>query len=401
MKILQIEHYSEPGGGVHEFLKNLCTGLKQRGHDVVVAFGTFSDNGLPDFARTVYIPHLTEFSFSHDDSMIQEVTGLVRQESPDVIVIHLCANDKIIKILSKLKPTIQFVHNHAYYCPSGSKLWKFPDYKLCPYQQTNPRCILNHYFRRCGSIRGTTPFKNYAQAQRLKNVLKVVNRIIVHTEFMRRNLAVAGIEKRKTEVIPSIINECSCKISSHEISSNLILYVGSITSNKGLSHLIRALLHVTTPFELVVAGEGYLKENLEKLCQRLGLANKVHFVGFQKREFLCKLYQECSVTVVPSVYPEPFGMVGLEAMRHGRPVIAFDVGGIPEWLKHGQNGFLIQPFDIIDLGKKIDILLSDKHRAAKMGERGYQIYKERFDPATLLDRLTATYADVAGVTYDI
>ena len=397
MKILQIEHYSEPGGGVYENLKNVSIGLKQRGHDIIVAFGTFPDNGLPGFARTLYIPHLTEFSFNGNDGVIRKVTELVRQESPDVIVVHLCANDAVIKTLSKLKPTIQFVHNHVHYCSSGSKLWKFPNYKLCPLQQPNLKCILNHYFRRCGSVRGMIPLKNYARTQRLKDALKMVDRIIVVTEFMRRNLEAAGISKQKTETIPPIINECHCKISDHRMSSNLILYVGSISSNKGLPYLVRALLHVTTPFELVVAGEGYLKENVEQLCKRLGLTDKVHFLGFQKRSSLCKLYRDCSVMVVPSVYPEPFGMVGIEAMRHGRPVIAFNVGGIPEWLEHEQNGYLIQPFNITELGERINILLSDKEKALKMGKRGCQLYEERFTQTTLLDRLMAIYADVAGV----
>ena len=62
-----------------------------------------------------------------------------------------------------------------------------------------------------------------------------------------------------------------------------------------------------------------------------------------------------------------------------------------------RNDSLIQPFNVVELGKKIDILLSDKQRAVKMGERGYQLYKERFARTTLLDRLTTVYADIAGV----
>ena len=103
------------------------------------------------------------------------------------------------------------------------------------------------------------------------------------------------------------------------------------------------------------------------------------------------MYQKASVVVVPSIYPEPFGLVGLEAMAHSRPVVAFRVGGISSWLKDGKNGFLAKPADFVSLGEKIDLLLRDRKLAKKMGAFGHQLLTKEYDPEKHLARLVETY----------
>jgi len=104
----------------------------------------------------------------------------------------------------------------------------------------------------------------------------------------------------------------------------------------------------------------------------------VHFTGYVPQEEISSYYADASVAAVSSVWPEPFGAVGLEAMRHGVPVVAFDAGGIREWLFEGVNGFLVPWMDRNRFAARIEQLLQDKALARALGERGRQIALEKF-----------------------
>jgi glycosyltransferase involved in cell wall biosynthesis len=95
----------------------------------------------------------------------------------------------------------------------------------------------------------------------------------------------------------------------------------------------------------------------------------VSFVGHKSREELFSLYTEATLVCVPSIWPEPFGKVGIEAMSVGRPVIASDVGGIGEWLDDGETGFLVPPQNEEILAEKIHTLLEDTERTLLMSKR--------------------------------
>jgi glycosyltransferase involved in cell wall biosynthesis len=96
----------------------------------------------------------------------------------------------------------------------------------------------------------------------------------------------------------------------------------------------------------------------------------VTFQGYVLPQELQRYYLEASVFVMSSLWPEPFGMVGPEAMRAGLPVVAFDAGAIGEWLQDGENGFLVPWGDTAMFAKRVQQLLCDKALARKLGERG-------------------------------
>ena len=96
---------------------------------------------------------------------------------------------------------------------------------------------------------------------------------------------------------------------------------------------------MTAPLKCVILGDGNHRADCERLSERLGLADRVKFVGFVPQARIAAYYHDASLAVMSSVWPEPFGATGLEAMRCGLPVVAFDAGGIREWLTDGVNGF--------------------------------------------------------------
>src|SRR5581483_7594610 len=95
-----------------------------------------------------------------------------------------------------------------------------------------------------------------------------------------------------------------------------------------------------------------------------------------------------------SVWPEPFGAAGLEAMRFGLPVVAFDAGGIREWLINGYNGFLVPWMDRENFASRVEQLLRDKSLAREMGEHGRRLVREKFNFTDYIRDLEEMFANV-------
>ena len=128
------------------------------------------------------------------------------------------------------------------------------------------------------------------------------------------------------------------------------------------------------------------------------MQDKVIFKGFVSQAELKAYYQECSVVVMSSVWPEPFGAAGLEGMRYGLPVVAFDAGGIREWLTDGYNGFLVPWMDRTTFAGRVQHLLMHKDQARKMGERGRQMVTEEHDLNRYVELLDQTFHEVIAET---
>ncbi|HSJ53361.1 MAG TPA: glycosyltransferase family 4 protein [Anaerolineae bacterium] len=141
---------------------------------------------------------------------------------------------------------------------------------------------------------------------------------------------------------------------------------------KGVDTVIRALpqLLVRCPdLGYVVIGDGSDRSRLQSLARHLGVAGAVRFEGFVSEEALQRAYASCSVYVMPSA-GEGFGIAFLEAMAHGRPVVAARAGGVPELVQHGINGFLVDHGDVAQLTATLWRLLDDPGLNRRIGESG-------------------------------
>jgi glycosyltransferase involved in cell wall biosynthesis len=170
-------------------------------------------------------------------------------------------------------------------------------------------------------------------------------------------------------------------------------FVGRISSGKGLNTLLRSLALVRGEWDrLLVSGDGWALAEAQSLSTTLGLQSKVSFLGWCGREGIRDILREAQVVVVPSHWPEPFGIVGIEAMAQARPVIASRVGGIPEWLDEDETGLVVEAGDERSLARSIDTLLADPERASAMGREGWQRVG-RFSEAAHLAGLDTVYED--------
>ena len=152
---------------------------------------------------------------------------------------------------------------------------------------------------------------------------------------------------------------------------------------------------MTAPFECVILGDGSQRAECERLSARLGLQGRVRFAGFVAQSRVAEAYGDASLAVMSSLWPEPFGATGLEAMRCRLPVVAFDAGGISEWLLDGVNGFLVPWMDRTAFAARVDLLLGDKTLARRLGANGRALANERFSFASYIDGLEGLFTRAA------
>jgi glycosyltransferase involved in cell wall biosynthesis len=155
---------------------------------------------------------------------------------------------------------------------------------------------------------------------------------------MANHVVAHGFDKAKVHAIPLYATAPPDGEGSPEREKDLLLFAGQLIRGKGLDVLLHAMLKLGQSARLIVAGTGRQGKLFETMCDQLGLRHRVQFVGRLSRDQLHLLYRRATVVVVPSRYPETFGLVGVEAMSHGTPVIATTVGAIGEWLEDGCTG---------------------------------------------------------------
>ncbi len=172
----------------------------------------------------------------------------------------------------------------------------------------------------------------------------------------------------------------------------MVLTPARLEPVKGVDVLIKAAKEVVKRFSnayFVVAGDGPLREGLRRLAEELGVANNVIFTGF--RGDVERLIAACNVLVLPSTY-EPFGMPAAEAGACRKPVVASDVGGLREIVRHGETGFKIPPRDHKAMAETIVKLLEDAGLREQMGLAGYRSVKSSFTPERVARRTLKVYA---------
>ncbi|GAB5558401.1 MAG: hypothetical protein SynsKO_00480 [Synoicihabitans sp.] len=297
-------------------------------------------------------------------------------------------------IVNSGRPRIRMVHDHDMYCLRSYRYHPITR-KVCR-RPTSGYCVFP-----CGAPlkrdrEGSLPFKwaSYTAKKRERDLSRQFDRHLVVTEYMKEELEINGFDSDRIEIFPPVPREVE-RLEPSFSNRNLLVWAGQIIRGKGLDVLLQSLTHVTQPFELVILGDGNHKAHCEVLSQKLGLADRVNFAGFVPQETLKNYYRDASLFVLSSLWPEPIATIGLEVMRFGLPVVAWDAGGIKDWLIDGHNGYLVRWKDEQAFAQRVDELLRDKALARTMGDRGLALVSERYNFNTYLENLESLFARVA------
>ena len=291
-------------------------------------------------------------------------------------------------------PLVRMVHDHDIYCMRSYKYHYFSR-KICT-RAAGPFCVFP-----CGAFvtrnhESGFPLKFVSYRDKKREILlnQQFQRMIVVTQYMKEELLRNGFAPEKIEIHPPVPRMGDPTLRSNFSERNLIVYAGQIIRGKGVDILLESLARLTVPFECIILGDGSHKSFCEKLSKKLKLDDRVRFMGFVPQEELKDFYRECTVMAISSVWPEPFATIGMEAMRYGIPVVAFDAGGIKDWLIDGENGFLVRWMDRDQYASRLEQLLKDKALAREMGERGHRLVDEQYSFSEYILGLENTFQKV-------
>ena len=203
----------------------------------------------------------------------------------------------------------------------------------------------------------------------------------------------------KISVIPyGLTIEAKEPKSRNEGEIPKLLFVGRLDERKGLRYLLDAMPEILAnqPVELRVIGKGHLEEEVKAQCKEMGLEGAVKFLGFVSKEELADEYASCDVFILPAIVDskgdtEGLGIVMIEALAHRKPVIASNVGGISDVIKHGETGILIPQKEPKALAKAVLTILQDPERADKLALSGLADIQNRFSWQHILPQWQAVF----------
>lgn len=213
----------------------------------------------------------------------------------------------------------------------------------------NPRYVLMaHSCFDKGYYYFKSSFKTAIRKFLLERVMKCADKIIYVSEAGRESFVKEfNVDRNKTAVVYNGISEQLLMDGKSNFScfegKLKILYIGRLEKLKGVDLLIKAVKIVQMPVDLVIVGDGSERQNLENLVKKLNLQDSIHFMGSRRDKD--GFYRSANVFAYPSTCVEVFGISIVEAMAYGIPCISNVVGGIPEIIKNGENGFLSETID--------------------------------------------------------
>ena len=223
------------------------------------------------------------------------------------------------------------------------------------------------------------------------NKSDVVTAISTHTA---RELS--GIVKMPIAIIP--FSAAMTERRGAVVEKNEIIFVGRLVERKGVEYLIKAFARIaeSIPHRLIIIGDGPERENLENLAASLEKKQRVIFTGTITDDELKRYYQSCSFLVLPAVYDkkgdtEGLGVVLLEAMSYGKPVIASEVGGITDIVVDGKNGFLVPHADSIALALAMERMVKNRRLRKILGRAARNTVDERFNWNRIVEEMITLY----------
>jgi len=385
MKLLFVHEKSGAFAGAESNILATATELKHRGHVVGLLHGTVTGKGQAEWHETFQ----NRFSLETNGGAAV-VPRVLDMFGPDVVYVHKMADLAVVKaLLASRLPLVRMVHDHDLYCMRSYK-YNFFTRRICN-RALSPFCIFP-----CGAVIGRNgagiKWVSYSDKVEEVRLNKQFDRLLVGSTYMKDELVRNQFDPDRIEIHPPVPPPGDTTLRAGFGERNVIIYAGQIVRGKGVDVLISALAQVETPFECYIFGDGNHRPFCEKLARSLGLSARVHFKGHVPQDELKIYYREASLIAVSSLWPEPFGAVGLEGMRYGLPVVAFDAGAIKEWLIDGYNGYVVPWMDQGVFAERIEDLLRDKTLARQMGENGRAMVAEYYGFSKYIDGLEKTFA---------
>lgn len=397
MKILLVNYRYFISGGPEKYMFNIKKMLEDNGHEVI-PFSIHSNKNV----KTKYSKYFVEPIGGRDATYFDEV-----KKTPKSIwqmltrsIYSFEVESAIKREIKDVKPDlvyiIHFVNKLSPSVITGARKTGIPvvlrlsDYfLLCPRfdfmyeKKVCEECLTKGYVscikKRCvkGSLFASIIRVFSMKFHKAINVYKGVYAFITPSEFLKKKLSLNGFDEDKIHCIPTFTTS-KTKVGNPEIGS-YGLYFGRVTEEKGVETVIKAYEKLPE-YTVKIMGDDTTEEatKLKNYVKKHKIKN-VEFLGFKSGEELENIIKAARFTLIPSIWYDNLPNTALESFQYSKPVIASNIGSLPELVIDGENGYLFNPSDEEDLIKKIKMLDDDK-LVKKMGEASRRRLENRFSP---------------------
>lgn len=397
MKILLVNYRYFISGGPEKYMFNIKKMLEDNGHEVI-PFSIHSNKNV----KTKYSKYFVEPIGGRDATYFDEV-----KKTPKSIwqmltrsIYSFEVESAIKREIKDVKPDlvyiIHFVNKLSPSVITGARKTGIPvvlrlsDYfLLCPRfdfmyeKKVCEECLTKGYVscikKRCvkGSLFASIIRVFSMKFHKAINVYKGVYAFITPSEFLKKKLSLNGFDEDKIHCIPTFTSS-KTKVGNPEIGS-YGLYFGRVTEEKGVETVIKAYEKLPE-YTVKIMGDDTTEEatKLKNYVKKHKIKN-VEFLGFKSGEELENIIKAARFTLIPSIWYDNLPNTALESFQYSKPVIASNIGSLPELVIDGENGYLFNPSDEEDLIKKIKMLDDDK-LVKKMGEASRRRLENRFSP---------------------
>lgn len=404
MKILLVNNYPPvAGGGAEESVNTLFQELKDRDQKTFLLTGQLRGKPLEYSVDYCFIPHFDAppirkriiKNYQNQFNAIKIARAIIQNFNPDVIHVHNLSNPFTLKTLRKLRPIVKSIHDCRPFCSKPpddvatrlvgdsekfcNKIFGFGCY---------PRCYIKKSPRKFIEALGYFLYNFMA----LKEIIKF-DKIIVYSEYLKQLAAQKINNADKIELVYHFSDYKTINIDQQSFpKTKRLLFVGRLTYEKGLIHLLKAIQRIPQDFETIIIGDGPMKEKLSHIINNIN-GKKIHLRGYIPHKEISNLYKSVSCVIFPSIGSEGCPLTGIEALANGKPVIGFDVGGVKEWLIDEKTGYLVERGNINKLAAKIQYLLNNIEVAKRMGQNGIKLVNQKFKKEVHITRLLGIYHD--------
>jgi len=290
-----------------------------------------------------------------------------------------------IKICKKEKFDIIHVH-----WPFPHALWAYKAAKI-----NNSKVVLTFYAVELLMIKKKFKFLK----KTLLSIINKADKIITFSSYIQELLR--ELSRKEVTLIPYGITIKEKKYKKVNNKTKRILFVGRLVERKGLDYLIEAMPMMLKEIncKLIIIGDGVEERKLRILVKKYNLNKNVEFLGKVSDGRLENEYKNCDAFVLPAIIDskgetEGLGVVLIEALCYKKPVIASNVGGIPDVIIDGTTGLLVQEKNTKELSKIIVKVLKNKRFSEKLGNQGYKYVKKKFDWNKIVDDMYLIYKKV-------
>ncbi len=349
MRVLIVTDWNRGQGGAEAYLGWLRSGLIASGDEVRLmtsSAGTMGDGTAEYVAygtERVAVQALLQIA---NPFAVRRLRRALTEFRPTVVLVNMFAHHLSPMILHALGavPTTLIVSDYKCICPMGSKL--LPDNSLCGshpgWECHKAGCVsLLHWIR------------DQPRYALLRSGVAKVDAVVACSEWVQRALK---SEEIQSECVYLPVPAPGVTYRRNPSADPSFLFCGRLDVEKGVEHLIRAFLEVRRSApraQLRIAGRGPERNRLVALARELGVEDAVSFLGWLPPNDIEAELARAWVLVAPSLWAEPLGLVALEAIVRGVPVIATSIGGFAETVEESVSGFLVPNGDIGELARRM------------------------------------------------